>query len=392
MSSDVLTLGRGKTTRYGLPKSILGRPAQQPLFWVDEAGTANEIGLLSFLAGNWIHVDGPLVQGLVRGELPWFLLPLRPKGFLGRLLAQRLSVAALGADPDFWDVESALFAALTLRDAPGAIVLGEPPTAAMHAPLPANPEALLSALDALSADVAKTLPVGWYAGGEQPKFIAIRDSGEHVLVKFTPPRGTPFGERWHDLLVAEALACEVLASHGVEVARCETLHSPTRTYLVSTRFDRIGASGRRHVVSLGAAHAAFVAGGYSSWAQSCDALVRQRRLDRTAADQARALMAFGHLIGNIDMHSGNLGLLVKPEDLVRGRFSLAPVYDMLPMRWRPDPVHGGVADYSAFEPDALSLASGARAPATDFWLRLAEHASVSKPLRTVAKEMAARLA
>ncbi|MDB6000382.1 MAG: hypothetical protein JWP52_2081, partial [Rhizobacter sp.] len=201
MSSDVLTLGRGKTTRYGLPKSILGRPAQQPVFWVDEAGTATEIGLLSFLAGNWIHVDGPPVQGLVQGELPWFLSPLRSQGFLGRLLAQRLSVVGLDSNPDRWQVESVLFAAINLHDAPGAIVLGEPPTAATHAPLPANPKALLAALDALSADVAKTLPAGWYAGGEQPKFIAIRDSGEHVLVKFTPPRGTPFGERWHDLLV-----------------------------------------------------------------------------------------------------------------------------------------------------------------------------------------------
>ncbi|MFO1297307.1 MAG: hypothetical protein U1F25_13120 [Rubrivivax sp.] len=28
-------------------------------------------------------------------------------------------------------------------------------------------------------------------------------------------------------------------------------------------------------------------------------------------------------------------------DLARGRFTLAPVYDMLPMRWRPDLLSGG---------------------------------------------------
>jgi hypothetical protein len=47
--------------------------------------------------------------------------------------------------------------------------------------------------------------------------------GRHVLVKFTPPRGTPFGERWHDLLWAEWLAGQVLAAHGVEVARAHVV-------------------------------------------------------------------------------------------------------------------------------------------------------------------------
>ena len=53
---------------------------------------------------------------------------------------------------------------------------------------------------------------------------------------------------------------------------------------------------------------------------------------------------------------------------------------------------GGAADYSAFEPDAASLANGARLPAAEFWLRLADHGDVAKPLRVVAAEMARRLA
>ena len=47
---------------------------------------------------------------------------------------------------------------------------------------------------------------------------AARADGQAVLVKFSPPRGTPFAERWHDLLHAEALALQVLRDHGATVA------------------------------------------------------------------------------------------------------------------------------------------------------------------------------
>lgn len=92
------------------------------------------------------------------------------------------------------------------------------------------------------------------------------------------------------------------------------------------------------------------------------------------------------------MHSGNLGLVVAAEDLSRGRFGLAPVYDMLPMRWRPDATLGDAADYGPFEPDPVSLAGSAAGPAVAYWSRLAGHRSVSVPLQRVAAEMAARIA
>src|SRR5204862_4123939 len=123
-------------------------------------------------------------------------------------------------------------------DAPGAIVLGEPSGRAVHQPVPIEAGQAGAALDALALDVARTLPAGSSAGGEQPKFLAPMGSGEHIIVKFTPPRGSPFGERWHDLLHAEALAAEVLAEHGVPVAAGRIVESATRSYLLSPRFDR----------------------------------------------------------------------------------------------------------------------------------------------------------
>jgi hypothetical protein len=50
-----------------------------------------------------------------------------------------------------------------------------------------------------------------------------------------------------------------------------------------------------------------------------------------AAANAALLYAFGTLIGNEDMHNGNLSFISE-----HGRpYSIAPAYDMLPMGFRP---------------------------------------------------------
>ena len=278
-----------------------------------------------------------------------------------------------------------------MHAAPGAIALGEPQAVAKNEPLPSNPQDLANALDALSADVAKTLPAGSSAGGEQPKFLAKLSTGQQVLVKFTPPLGTPFGQRWHDLLHTEALALDLLSRHGVQTAACSVVSSTQRSYLVSERFDRVGPTGRRHVVPVGAAHAGFVPGGYNNWAATCEALSMQKRLDATEAATARLLLQFGRLIGNTDMHSGNLSLMVDQAGLSKGRFKLAPAYDMLPMRWRPDPMAGGAADYAPFELDMVSMGGPARPLALQFWIALTQRLEVSPELRQVAAVMAERL-
>lgn len=150
-----------------------------------------------------------------------------------------------------------------------------------------------------------------------------------------PPRGTPFGERWHDLLHAEWLALQVLAEHGFATASTQVIETAARTHLESIRLDRIGAHGR--------------------------------------------------LIGNTDMHFGNLSLWA--DEPARERFSLAPLYDMLPMRWRPD-AFTGLQDYTAFEPQRPPRGAVSIALAQQFWRRLAEHGPVSEPLRSVAAAMA----
>ena len=389
LQGQVLTLGKARATRYALPQSIRGLPAQQPLLWTTASGSIQNLGTLSFLSGGLVHVESEFVRIAAASTLPWFLAPLRAQGFLGRLHARRLG--SLGGDPEQWGLDSVLYSALHLHDTAGAITLGDSLQHPPLTPLPAGADTLPPALDVLAGNVAEHLPAGSSAAGAQPKFVAALEGGQHVMVKFTPPRGTPFGERWHDLLHAEWLANQVLQDHGVAVASTRIVESGARTYLVSDRFDRVGPNGRLHVVAIWDAHKAFVPGSFSHWAASAAALARQGRLDPLDAERAAALRAFGQLIGNTDMHGGNLALMVTLDNLARGRFSLAPVYDMLPMRWRPQESVGW-SDYAAFEPDRAALSGPAAGPALDFWQRLEAHAPVDRQLRQVAGEMARRLA
>jgi HipA-like C-terminal domain len=388
----VLMLSRGKSARYALPQRILGLPARQPLHWVHEDGRVQAWGELSFVQGGRVHVqadDG--VDVLVAGGLPWFLAPLRAQGFLGRLLARRLAPFGLDGDPQRWNIEQILFAAHEVRDPPGALLFGERRPAPQRTLIDAHE--LAQRYDELAADVALTLPAGSSAAGEQAKFITQLNDGqatEHI-VKFSPPRGTPFGARWHDLLHAEALAALILSEHGVPIAATRIRETAARTYLESARFDRLPGFGRRHVVPLDAVHDAFVPDARRNWAATCAALARQRRLPPDAPARVGALMHFGHLIGNTDMHFGNLGLIVQPADVPRGRFTLAPVYDMLPMRWRPDPQQGSL-DLSPFTPLDDALQSPALPVARAFWVRVAESAAISRGFRALAREMLLRLA
>jgi hypothetical protein len=376
-----LVLGSGRRTRYALPHPIVGAPAQHTLHWVHEDGRIEAWGRLSFLHGDQIHVQADGIDLLARHQWPWFMAPLRAEGFLGRLLARRLAVHGLGDNPERWPLEHALFAALQTTDAPGALVLGEPQPVA----------AVAASHDHIADTVASSLPAGSSAGGEQAKFLTHRADGQSLLVKFSPPRGSPYGIRWHALLHLEALALAVLAEHGVPVAAARVVETARRTYLESERFDRIGRAGRRHAVPLHAVHEAFVGGPRQHWADTCDALARQRRLPAEASAQVRAVMQFGRLIGNTDMHFGNLSLFVAPGDVAAGRFTLAPVYDMLPMRWRPDP-HADGFDLLPFEPMPLDLQSPARPVALVFWRRAAEHSALDAPMRELAAAMARRLA
>ena len=389
LGGDVLVLGRGRRTRYALPAAWPGVQARLAVHWVAEDGLVTRWGTLSLTAGGQVHLEADDIDLMTRDALPWILAPLRAEGFLGRLLARRLADLGLDGQPERWPLAHQLLAALRQPDAPGALVLGEPLSITL--PTLASPDDL----DRLAADVDATQPIGSSAGGEQAKFLARRPDGTAVLVKFTPPRGTPFGERWHDLLHAEALALRTLGAHGLAVAQVDLMQTARRSALMATRFDRLhqpsaAVEGRRHVVPLHTVHEAFVGRPRQHWTATVEALVRQRRLPAEAAVQVDLLRRFGHLIGNTDMHFGNLSLIVDRLDAAAGRFRLAPVYDMLPMRWRPDPTTGAL-DLWAFMPESVDLQSAAAPLARRFWADVASCSAMSEGFRVLAGTMLSRL-
>ena len=323
---------------------------------------------------------------------------MRPQGFLGRLFAQR-HARELGLGPDIlrWN-DDAVLAALLLRgeDGPGNFVLG---AQALERALRAVPDPISAPQRAerYAALAQATLAgerIGSSAAGEQPKFTACVEDADgslrHVIVKFSEPvEGNPVATRWADLLICECLASELLAEHGHASARDELAWSQGQLCLESTRFDRLGAHGRRGFVSLAAWSDAHD-GVRDSWPQAAERMQRGGWLDIGALEQIRQRWWFGRMIGNTDMHFGNLGFFLDGTLPLQ----LAPGYDMLPMLYRPA-ANGSIAPREYQPPTPLPAAlphwRQTAAWGATFWQRVAEHPRLSPDFRRIAIDNQSRL-
>jgi hypothetical protein len=395
LSPQVQALGKGRGAHYGLVREIMGRAAQQPIYLTDENGFSSPWGRLTFLESERLHVQTPDLAITTQGELPWFLEAMKPQGFLGRLRGQ--AIGFIDANSDNWSLEQTLYAILAFeQNTPGALDLGglEQPTFSRHE-VSSLVASRATQYDAFASNITNEARPGSSAGGEQPKFLASFTTDEnlayaHVILKFTPPRGTPFGERWHDLLHTELIALQTLAKHGFSTAKTRIVQSSQRTYLESVRFDRHGMFGKRHIVPLAPIHKAFVGGSRQNWAASCDKLAELGHLPRQDAQTVHVLLYFGRLIGNTDMHFGNLSLAVNDmARLANPKFSLAPCYDMLTMAYKPSEFKDELG-YTALEVPRQPLGSDAPwqqalTMAKEFWETLAETEAVSVDLRNVAR-------
>lgn len=106
-----------------------------------------------------------------------------------------------------------------------------------------------------------------------------------------------------------------------------------RRFLEVDRFDRVGKRGRRSVHSLIALDAEFIGAGNAPWPVIVARLASEGIVREEAVAGALLMHAFGTLIGNTDMHAGNLSFTAE-----HGRpYDLAPAYDMLPMAFAPRP-------------------------------------------------------
>ena len=285
--------------------------------------------------------------------LPYPIHDIRPQGYLGRNFAraehERFGVSE---NPDEWgddDIVHVLSRAGT--DAIGNLLLGDEAYqrwlgTKLTAREPQS-EAKLGESYARQAELAITegIPAS-SAGGEFPKFTAMRENGQstpHVIVKFSGAGNSAAELRWGDLLVCEHLALECAATlRAVTSAHTRILRHAGRTFLESERFDRAGPYGRLPVATLGALSAAFLGDPSTDWTRLVMRLHDMGHADIETVHGVERLWWFGHLIGNTDMHLANLSFRVSAA------FRAAPAYDMLPMAYAPLP--GGEVPARNFTP------------------------------------------
>lgn len=337
LGDELVRIGRGPSIQYALRDAGRGI-GDIPVYRVSAEGQIRQLGTLvpvrpdgfvmQQIDGNCLHSDA----------LPWWLFDMRPQGYLGRAYAARhAAMLGLPGNPKEWSDTHVLRSLLAHgHDAIGNLLLGN--AARDHflsasAARPLGAEEKPARYIQLAEEAGRGELPGSSAGGEQPKFVTCAETPQgprHLIVKFTVAGNNPLTERWRDLLLAEHLALETLAAAGIPAVQTWLVDVGQQRFLEVERFDRVGPLGRRGLFSLAALDAEFV-GAASGWAGITQALVRSGHIEPEAAQGAALLQAIGTLIGNTDMHAGNLSFIAE-----QGRpYSLAPAYDMLPMGFAP---------------------------------------------------------
>jgi len=342
MAGEIVTWGAARATRYALRDNFRGL-ADIPVYRVSDAGQITRLGLLIPVRPDGfvvVQTDGATTH---HASLPWWISDMRPQGFLGRAYAhQHATSLGLPADVRHWsDADAVRALVLNGGDTVGNVLLGD---LARDRFVNANAPEVVEVADypQLAAQALTSGETWSSAGGEQPKFCAHTARG-HVLVKFTAPDANPVTARWRDLLLAEHLALETLAAAGVPAALSRVVDRGEQRFLELLRFDRVGPHGRRALPSLACLESEFVGNAAAPWPVLTSELAKQKAISPQAHADASLLYAFGTLIGNTDMHAGNLSFVGDGAP----PYALGPAYDMLPMAFSP--TAGGVVR------DALSV-------------------------------------
>lgn len=403
LGSSIERVGAARSSRYLLRRAVRNFGDHWPVYRLDADGRQRVWGQLRALHGGfrfvpqgtapaWMHPDYP--DGLFSG-LPFFLQEVRPQGYLGRAIAREFA-ARQGAPTDLrqWNDDDVLSYFLTDgHDLPGDVIVGDRAIERAH-----RSAEKVSTTTIAASDRSRVYPeqaaaaqrgelIGSSAGGEQPKFLThvSRQSGQFqsVLVKFSSADPSPVSQRWADLLRCEHLAAETMRAHGVVAARTEIIDAGGRRFLEVERFDRINASGRRGIISLGSLEDAFLAQPSADWSAAASMLEGEGWISAAEARSLRWIWCFGDLIANTDMHRANASFWFGDQR----PFTLAPSYDMLPMLYAP----GSQGDLSerAFSPrpplaSVIDVWPDAATAAAVFWERAAADTGLTPSFRAIA--------
>lgn len=380
-------------------RDVRGLGSTWPLYRIDRHGQPHDFGSLTALLGSrslvvpstsieWLRDD---FAGGVFPGVPWFLEDQRPQGFIGRGLAQHSSrdFGSTG-NIELWSDDDVLAALVRSGERGiGNFVLGD---GALDRAMRLRFGCISGAsrtefYGEVAAEALSRSGSGLWIAGEQPKFTTTVDDGDehlrHVIVKFSEPVDNhPAARRWADLLICEHLASELLAEQGHDSARTDLVWSQGRLCLEVTRFDRVGAFGRRGCVTLAAWSDAHD-GERDDWLSATLRMQQGGWVNNDTQQQVRQRWWFGRMIANTDMHFGNLSFFL--DDTLPLR--VTPSYDMLPILYRPASTGEVVA--RQFQPPAptpsdLSYWTTAAAWAETYWQRVAERTEISDDFRQIA--------
>lgn len=378
---DVVRLGQTRAVAYARTRAIEGLGRSIPVFRILEDGTPRPSGELRLLweRSTWLEEAGR--PGTWFTGLPPQVADMAPQGYLGHGFSRRHPDLHLPAGLNDWTDDDRLRAlACRGEDTVGDLVIGSESLARFAAWEPAAvSEADFPALAERSAVDER----GSSAGGERPKFGAFR-GGRHVLVKFAAPGNSPVARRWRDLLWCEALALRTIEASGHARAVEGAIHDAEGwRFLETVRFDRVGARGRRPVLSLEAIANEYL-GDRESWTKAAAALSggTPYALPAREASRLRWLDAFGQLIGNTDRHFGNVAFVVQGDRTLH----VAPAYDMLPMVLAPSTEMLVERGFAPAPPTGANLAEWTQAApwAARFWHGVAATPRLDSGIRRMA--------
>ncbi|MEA3362173.1 MAG: type II toxin-antitoxin system HipA family toxin YjjJ [Thermodesulfobacteriota bacterium] len=388
---DLLISGAARSTRYALRKNLAVLGYEIPVYEIDQVGDVHPYANLHPLASRqygW-QLSGEKTQ--LFDHLPYMIQNARPEGFMGRAFAHSFAKdLGLPEKLDSWSDEHVI-TALSQRgeDFVGNLIIGkESVERYLMQARPGNIQAIpLDRRQTIFQQLAEKAIAGdspgSSAGGEQPKFTALLetpDGYQRAIVKFSSLT-TDEGRRWSDLLVCEHLANEVLLETGFSVAPTEIVQTDDWIFLQSGRFDRAGLWGRLPLYSLTTIASEFV--GYcETWVDAAEQLYEEKLIAQEDVDSLRWLSGFGTLIGNTDMHLGNISLTPGGTG-----FRLAPVYDMTPMYYRPKA--GGVLPQEVLQAGSLSIkiSTDSIAPvATRFWQAARSDTRITDQFRSICQQ------
>ncbi len=393
MPHDIVVMGKGRATCYGLPQKGGQEQVRIPVYSIDAKGDVHKFGQLTPLLGGQYWWQSVSSAGELFHYLPWPLQDLLINGYSARAFAHRYG-DQLKLSPRLtdWTEENMLFATSRRgEDRPGNLIIGDE-SLARYFDLVQDPLELIE-LNARTTEypqlAARTLsreisPA--QLSGEQPKFSAClneRGSPCQMLVKFSPAVDSKEARRYADLLICEHLALETIRMAGHNSARSRLVMTGNQTFLCIKRFDRRGAFGRLPVTSLRALHARIQAP-CDDWVSAAGRLLKEGLIRPDDAKKLCWLALFSDMIGNSNQHFGNISFLPHGKNT----YLLAPAYGIRPTIYEPV---AGEIPARLFTPPPLRKEAGteladARQAAMLFWKSAAIDERISAGFRQICFE------